>query len=60
MEIEINMEIELKTKNLKEILKVCDVNKLDPAKIYLKTKIFEDIRYPDVPIVKLYLSISKK
>ena len=53
------MKIELKTSSLKEIIKKCQSLKLDVEDVYIKSEIFEDIRRPDEPYVKLYLSTTK-
>ena len=49
------MKHELKTTNLAEILRLCAANGWEPGKVKLSTEVFEDVRYPDVPRVKLFL-----
>ena len=54
------MEIELKTKSLKEIIKKCNTLGWDIKDVKIETKIFEDIRRPDDYYTKLYLKKSEK
>lgn len=53
------MELKLKTTSLKEIIRICKSNNIDINNAKIKTKIWEDIRKPDEPIVKLYLKYKK-
>ena len=54
------MEIELKTKSLKEIVKKCESLDWDLKDVKVTSKIFEDISRPDDYYVKLYIKNSKK
>lgn len=54
------MEIELKTKSLKEIIKVCNAAGWDIDNVKIETKIFEDISNPDDYYVKMYIKKNKK
>lgn len=49
------MEIEIKTKSLKEIVRKCESLGWDLNKVKIKTKIVEDLTDPDNYFVKVYI-----
>lgn len=53
------MEIELKTKSLKEIIKKCESLGWDPKDVKITSKIFEDLSDPDNFYTKIYIKKSK-
>lgn len=50
-----NMEIELKTKSLSEIIKKCNSMKWDINKVKIEARVFENINNPDNFYTKIFL-----
>lgn len=52
--------IEIKTKSLHEIVRICERNVWDLKKVKIETEIWENIKAPDEYYTKMFLKWKKK
>ncbi len=53
-------KVECASKKLHEIIKKCNALGWNPEDVKIEVEIWEDIRDPDEPLIKLFLKNSKK